>query len=94
MPLLSSSEEACSISFSEWIFFDSACGSRAPDQVDSDELSLGVEDGASVLLELFDVVDLVPRERCFPIPKGAPFTTYFMKLSKIKVAMNKHMPAG
>ena len=66
----------------------------APDQVDSDELPLVIEEGASVLLEPCDVVDLVPLERCFPTPKGAPFTTYLRKLSKIKVAMKRHMPAG
>lgn len=51
MPLMSNSEETCSISLSEWIFFESVWGTRAPDQVDKDELPLEVEDGSSVLLE-------------------------------------------
>ena len=58
-----------------------------------------------VSVEVAEVVDVVvgafvdaeaheAAERCFPTPKGALLPPYLMKLSKISLAMNKHIPAG
>ena len=60
-----------------------------------DHVSVEVVDAVDVVVGAFvDTEAVEAAERCLPTPKGALLPLYLIKLSKINLPMNKHIPAG
>ena len=71
------------------------CRPRGIEGSEPAQVSVDVDEDVVVELGAFEEVEALDKvKRRLPTPKGAPLQPYFIKLSKINLAMDKHMPAG